>query len=217
MFGARSSWVRVSKHLRNIQRKHFCSPTSPNKQELHHSSNGSANSHGNNNGRVNNIRDLEAYRDLDKLDFMKAAKILFSTPPKKKKFGLDFHLVQLFFALMPSLAVYLVAQYARHEMKKMDAELEVKKKAEEDKKAKEKEAIAAEEKEKESDLLKVKERLGALEETVKEIVVETKKQTSDETSKNAAQIQEREDPKTRSDDGHPKQQDREKNGPRQSR
>ncbi|KAL4584606.1 hypothetical protein LXL04_009210 [Taraxacum kok-saghyz] len=66
----------------------------------------------------------DSYRDLDKLDFMTAAKILFTTPPKQKKFGLDFHLVQLFFVCLPSLAVYLVAQYARHEMKKMDAELE---------------------------------------------------------------------------------------------
>lgn len=29
----------------------------------------------------------EAYRQLDKLDFMTAAKILFAGPPKKKKFG----------------------------------------------------------------------------------------------------------------------------------
>ncbi|KVI06059.1 hypothetical protein Ccrd_015583 [Cynara cardunculus var. scolymus] len=34
----------------------------------------------------------DSYRDLDKLDFMTAAKILFTTPPKQKKFGLDFHL-----------------------------------------------------------------------------------------------------------------------------
>ncbi|XP_047942579.1 uncharacterized protein LOC125189336 [Salvia hispanica] len=55
----------------------------------------------------------EQYKALEDLDFVKAAKILFSDPPKKKKFGLDFHLVQLFFACLPSLAVYLVAQYAR--------------------------------------------------------------------------------------------------------
>nr|GEV81306.1 60S ribosomal protein L7-2-like [Tanacetum cinerariifolium] len=48
---------------------------------------------------------------------------------------LDFHLVQLFFVCLPSLAVYLVAQYARHEMKKMDAQLE-KMKIEEAKKVK---------------------------------------------------------------------------------
>lgn len=29
----------------------------------------------------------EAYKQLDKLDFMTAAKILFTGPPKKKKFG----------------------------------------------------------------------------------------------------------------------------------
>ncbi|KAK4590131.1 hypothetical protein RGQ29_020616 [Quercus rubra] len=53
----------------------------------------------------------EAYKQLD---FVTAAKnkMLFTGPPKKKLFGIDFHLVQLFFACMPSLAIYLVAQYA---------------------------------------------------------------------------------------------------------
>lgn len=197
MFRGRSSWVYFSRHFRNLQRRRFCNnPNSLNKQP--HISNGISNS--NDGRRENGIRDLEAYRDLDKLDFMKAAKILFSDPPKKKKFGLDFHLVQLFFALMPPLAVYLVAQYARYEMRKMEAELEQKKKAEEEEKAKEMEKLA-EEKGQESDpeLLKVKERLEALEETVKEIVVETKKQPSDEKSRSVDQNQEREDPKSRLD------------------
>ncbi|CAH1444185.1 unnamed protein product [Lactuca virosa] len=56
----------------------------------------------------------------------------------KEQDRLDFHLVQLFFVCLPSLAVYLVAQYARDEMKKMDAELE-KRQIEEAKKMKEKE------------------------------------------------------------------------------
>nr|XP_027125068.1 uncharacterized protein LOC113741674 isoform X2 [Coffea arabica] len=95
---------------------------------------------------------------------------------------LDFHLVQLFFACLPSLAVYLVAQYARSEMRRMDAELEVKKKAEEEAKATEK---AAEEQEMTSDpqLLAVKVRLDKLEETVKEIVVESKKKSADPRDK----------------------------------
>lgn len=116
----------------------------------------------------------DSYRDLDKLDFMTAAKILFTTPPKQKKFGLDFHLVQLFFVCLPSLAVYLVAQYARHEMKKMDAQLE-KMKIEEAKKVK-----AAEEDVMKSNpqLLEVKERLDSLEKTVKEMVTESKTQRS---------------------------------------
>ncbi|KAA8541974.1 hypothetical protein F0562_023126 [Nyssa sinensis] len=109
---------------------------------------------------------------------MTAAKILFTTPPKKKKFGIDFHLVQLFFVCMPSLAVYLVAQYARYEMRRMEAELEQKKKAEEAAKAKEMELKATEEKEAKSDpeLSEVRVRLDKLEEAVKEIVVESKKQ-----------------------------------------
>lgn len=72
----------------------------------------------------------------DKLDFITASKILFSTPSKPKKFGIDFHLVQFFFACLPSLAVYLVAQYARYDIRKMEAEVEMKKKlAEEEEQA----------------------------------------------------------------------------------
>ncbi|KAL7604556.1 hypothetical protein Lser_V15G17646 [Lactuca serriola] len=116
----------------------------------------------------------DSYRDLDKLDFMTAAKILFTTPPKQKKFGLDFHLVQLFFVCLPSLAVYLVAQYARHEMKKMDAELE-RRQIEEAKKMKEKEGEVLKSN---PQLMEVKERLDSLEKTVKEIVMESKFQRS---------------------------------------
>ncbi|ONI29453.1 hypothetical protein PRUPE_1G199000 [Prunus persica] len=108
---------------------------------------------------------------------------------------LDFHLVQLFFACMPSLAVYLVAQYARYEIRRMEACIYIscslldcmplnwrrkrrKKKEEAKAKEKEKELNAAEEKEVESnpELLEVRVRLHKLEETLKEIVVESKKQ-----------------------------------------
>ncbi|XP_047311907.1 uncharacterized protein LOC124915265 isoform X2 [Impatiens glandulifera] len=115
---------------------------------------------------------------------MTAAKILFTSDPpnKKKKFGLDFHLVQLFFTCLPSLAVYLVAQYARYEIRRMEAELEVKKAREEEeeaaKAAKELESNGDEEKVAEipPEILKVNERLDKLEETIKEIVNEPKRQ-----------------------------------------
>ncbi|KAH7671876.1 hypothetical protein IHE45_09G016700 [Dioscorea alata] len=119
------------------------------------------------------------YRQLDNLDFTTAAKILFTEPPKKKKFGFDFHLVQFFFACMPSLAVYLVAQYARYEIRRMEAEVEKKKKAEEEEKAKEAESVAEED---DSKLSKVLVRLDALEETVKEIV-DSKKPSETDLSK----------------------------------
>ncbi|KAI5600712.1 hypothetical protein BDE02_01G043400 [Populus trichocarpa] len=84
-------------------------------------------------------------------------------------------------------AVYLVAQYARHEMKKMDAELE-KKKKEEEEKAKEEELKAIEEKaQSESELLEVKERLSKLEEVVKEIAVESRKQSGGSVKKTQVQ------------------------------
>ncbi|XP_074375665.1 uncharacterized protein LOC141717472 isoform X3 [Apium graveolens] len=123
----------------------------------------------------------EAYKQLDNLDFMTAAKIAFSAP--KKKFGLDFHLVQLFFVCLPSLAVYLTAQYARYEIRRMEGELEVKKKAEEEAKEKELLLKAAEEQESKSDpeLREVKARLGKLEEAIKEIVVTGSKKELDST------------------------------------
>ncbi|KAI4318193.1 hypothetical protein L6164_025991 [Bauhinia variegata] len=128
----------------------------------------------------------ERYRQLENMDFMTAAKILFTDPPKKKKFGFDFHLVQFFFACLPSLAVYLVAQYARYEMRKMEVEVEKKRKQKEEEEARELELNPPEEKDIKSDLrlLKVKERLDKLEENVKEIMVETKKQSSSSLTRN---------------------------------
>lgn len=118
---------------------------------------------------------LKAYHDLENLDLRSAARILFTTPPKRKTFGLDFHLVQLFFTCLPSLAVYLVAQYARSEIRRMEAEVEHKKKqAEEAEKLKEAELDPMKEESK-IELLEVKTRLDALEEVLKEIVDEKKK------------------------------------------
>ncbi|KAJ6934277.1 hypothetical protein NC651_009345 [Populus alba x Populus x berolinensis] len=176
MFRARQTLARIKLTL---QSKQFCSsttkPNNNNKKSISEKTD----------SKVSKYE--EANRQLDNLDFMKAAKILFSDPPKKKKFGIDFHLVQLFFTCLPSLAVYLVAQYARHEMKKMDAELD-KKKKEEEEKAKEEELKAIEEKaQSESELLEVKERLGKLEEVVKEIAVESKKQSGGSVTKTQVQ------------------------------
>ncbi|KAL2926527.1 Intracellular protein transport protein USO1, partial [Bienertia sinuspersici] len=85
MFGARIYCVRQSKRFFNFHyRRRFCTSTTQNNKQL--SSNNSSNGD-KNGGRISGIRDLEGYRDLDNLDFMKAAKILFSTPPKTKKFG----------------------------------------------------------------------------------------------------------------------------------
>ncbi|KAL8138706.1 hypothetical protein V2J09_004707 [Rumex salicifolius] len=166
--GVRNALQLIPRRFRDLQHRPFCDSTSSaekGKRLTSNSSNGKVSGNG-------DIRDLDVYRDLDKLDFMKAAKILFTHPPKKKKFGLDFHLVQLFFVCMPSLAVYLVAQYARYEMRRMDAELEVKKKAEEEAKEKEEAAVKEKEGQSASELLEVKERLIALEKTVHEIAAE---------------------------------------------
>ncbi|MCL7046714.1 hypothetical protein MKW94_011724 [Papaver nudicaule] len=139
---------------------------------------------------VKSVSDDDAYRKLENLDFMTAAKMLFTGPAKKKEFGLDFHLVQFFFCCLPSVAVYMVAQYARHEIRRMEAEAEMtKKKDEGEEKAKGLEANASkeiEEAESGGELLKVKGRLDALEEKLKEIAIETKKlssHSSDESNK----------------------------------
>lgn len=147
-------------------------------------------------GNEKSIKDSDVYKQLENLDFMTATKILFTTPPEKKEFGLDFHLVQLFFVCMPSLAVYLLAQYARYEIKRMEAEEEAKKKkAEEEEMAIEIEELALEEERRKSDpeFLQVKNRLDALEETLKEIVVETKKQTGSSSTKDQENAQHKEE------------------------
>ncbi|CAL5440306.1 unnamed protein product [Camellia sinensis] len=181
LVGARDCWSGISKRFRLLQRTPFSTNTKPTIPSNNNNNNGSDKI----DGSLTNYD--ETYRHLDKLDFMTAAKILFTTPPKKKKFGFDFHLVQFFFACLPSLAVYLVAQYARHEMRRMEAELELKKKAEEEAKAKEIELNASKEKEAgglDPELLEVKERINKLEAAVKEIVVKTKKQLDSTGNKN---------------------------------
>ncbi|CAK9151658.1 unnamed protein product [Ilex paraguariensis] len=183
IFSRGDVWVRISKRFRRVPNRPF-STTNSKKPSTTHKNNGSDKV--DDGSSSSSLSKYEAYKDLDNLNFMTAAKILFSEPAKKKKFGIDFHLVQLFFACLPSLAVYLVAQYARYEMRRMEAELELKKKAEEEAKAKEMELKDVEEKEaagSDPELLEVKERLGKLEEAVKEIVIESKAQLGRTRSK----------------------------------
>ncbi|CAO2206390.1 unnamed protein product [Urochloa humidicola] len=123
---------------------------------------------------------MEAYKQVQNFDWSSgadwktAANILFTVPPKRKEFGLDFHLVQLFFVCMPSLAVYLVAQYARREIKRMEAEAEEKRKKDEElEKQKQLEEESAEDAD--SKLSKVLDRLDTLEGVVKEIVDDKRK------------------------------------------
>ncbi|XP_015695817.2 uncharacterized protein LOC102707514 [Oryza brachyantha] len=108
-------------------------------------------------------------------DFFRALDIMRSVPPKRKEFGLDFHLVQLFFVCLPSLAVYLVALYARSEMKRMDAEAEEKRrKREKQEKEKQIEADSIKD-DTDSKLSEVLVRLDTLEGVVNEIVDDKRK------------------------------------------
>ncbi|EFH52174.1 hypothetical protein ARALYDRAFT_485221, partial [Arabidopsis lyrata subsp. lyrata] len=94
------------------------------------------------------------------LDFVTAAKILFTEPPKKNKFGFDWHVVQFIIVCLPS-------------------ELGEKKRKEEEKKEKEEAEQKALEVEgatkSHEELMEMKQRLGKIEETIKEIVLETNK------------------------------------------
>ncbi|KAL5072935.1 hypothetical protein RYX36_011919 [Vicia faba] len=174
MFSSRARWLHFV-----VQSKLFPTTSLCNKSAQRSSFCTSA-KNGNNINNKDIITD-ERYRQLENLDMMTAIKILFTDPPKKRKFGFDFHLVQFFFACMPSLAVYLVAQYARYEIRTMEADVEQKrkKKVEEEAKEieKELELNPPEENEANLQLLEVNERLDKLEKTVKEISVETKKQS----------------------------------------
>ncbi|XP_019168774.1 PREDICTED: uncharacterized protein LOC109164691 [Ipomoea nil] len=182
MLAGKTILARISGKFRPVLTRSFCSGNKPpannnNKEVLDPSSSSSTSS--------SSLTRYDAYKELENLNFMSAAKILFTEPSKKKKFGLDFHLVQLFFACLPSLAVYLVAQYARYEIRRMEAEVELKKQAEEEAKAKEMEEMAEVEKEEASEpqLLELKARLDKLEEAVKEIVVESRKESPDAIGK----------------------------------
>ena len=80
IFGGREVLVRLSNHrFRFIQRKPFSSnankPSTTN-SDIAAAADGDG-----------SLSKYDAYRDLDKLDFMTAAKILFTNPPKQKKFG----------------------------------------------------------------------------------------------------------------------------------
>ncbi|KAF8691902.1 hypothetical protein HU200_040019 [Digitaria exilis] len=128
---------------------------------------------------------MEAYKQVQNFDWSSgadwktAANILFTVPPKRKEFGLDFHLVQLFFVCMPSLAVYLVAQYARREIKRMEADAEEKRKKDEEvEKQKQLEEESAKE-HADSKLSKVIDRLDTLEVVVKEFVDDKRNVPSD--------------------------------------
>ncbi|CAN7052662.1 hypothetical protein BRARA_G02049 [Brassica rapa] len=169
MLRGRGSWVGFATRLKQYRIRRLCTKgeNGGNKPEKTESS------------VVVVSRYDETYKKLDKLDFVTAAKILFTEPPKKNKFGLDWHVVQFIIVCLPSLAVYLVAQYARRKMKIMDAELGEKKRKEEEKKEKEEaEKRALEEAEatkSQEGLMEMKKRLGKIEETIKGIVLEAKK------------------------------------------
>ncbi|XP_020204008.1 uncharacterized protein LOC109789460 [Cajanus cajan] len=186
MFGGRVRWLGFSERF-----KFLTTSFSTNAKTSYSFCTSAKN---NNTNKKNNYIADERYRQLENLDMMTAAKILFTDPPKKKKFGFDFHLVQFFFACLPSLAVYLVAQYAHYEMRKMEVDVAQKRKLKEEEEAKEREKereLNPPEEKSDPQLSEVKVRLEKLEEVVKEIVVETKKQSSSNLAKNQVTIDEK--------------------------
>ncbi|VVA95867.1 unnamed protein product [Arabis nemorensis] len=118
MLRGRGSWVGFSTRLKHYTIRRLCTKAENggNKIEKKESSVAQYNEAESSVSRYD-----ETYKKLDKLDFVTAAKILFTEPPKKNKFGFDWHVVQFIIVCLPSVAVYLVAQYARRKMRIMDA------------------------------------------------------------------------------------------------
>ncbi|XWS20515.1 hypothetical protein CRYUN_Cryun31cG0108300 [Craigia yunnanensis] len=185
MFRARNACARFSTHFKT---RPFCST-------IKDSNNNKNNNKDNVVGKIeSNVSTFnESYRQLEYLDFMTAAKILSTHPPNKKKFGIDFHLVQLFFACMLSLG-------ARGEK---EARRKAKRKQEEEEKAKDVEQIATD-----PELLEVKVRLGKLEEVVKEIFVESEKQSAGSITKSRQNASEPGEDKSKSESSSSMEQDK---------
>ncbi|KAL0665514.1 hypothetical protein Bca4012_102352 [Brassica carinata] len=184
MLRGRGSWVGLATRLRHYRIRRLCTKGENGGKKTESSV---VAQHSETESNVVVSRYDETYKKLDKLDFVTAAKILFTEPPKKNKFGLDWHVVQFIIVCLPSLAVYLVAQYARRKMKIMDAELGEKKRKEDEKKEKEEaEKKALEEAaatKSQDELMEMKQRLGKIEETIKEIVSEAKKPSGNAPTK----------------------------------
>jgi hypothetical protein len=81
MFGSGGRWLRFF-----VQSKLFPTTSICNKSAQRSSFCTSAKNNNNNNNSKDIITD-ERYRQLENLDMITAAKILFTDPPKKKKFG----------------------------------------------------------------------------------------------------------------------------------
>ncbi|CAL5444188.1 unnamed protein product [Camellia sinensis] len=182
LVGARDCWSGISKRFRLLQRTPFSTNTKPTIPSNNNNNNGSEKI----DGSLTNYD--ETYRHLDKLDFMTAAKILFTTPPKKKKFGVRFPSGAILLCLPAFIGCIFGGSICSPRNEKNGGkELELKKKAEEEAKAKEIELNASKEKEaggSDPELLEVKERINKLEAAVKEIVVKTKKQLDSTGNKN---------------------------------
>ncbi|EOA35709.1 hypothetical protein CARUB_v10020936mg [Capsella rubella] len=174
MIRGRGSWVGFSTRLKLYGIRRLCNKGENGGNKLDKTTESSAAQ-----TETSVSRYDETYKKLDKLDFVTAAKILFTEPPKTNKFGFDWHVVQFIIVCLPSVAVYLVAQYARRKMKIMDAELGEKNRKEEEKKEKEEAEQKALQKEaatkSQDELMEMKARLGKIEETIKDIVLEAKK------------------------------------------
>ncbi|KFK42452.1 hypothetical protein AALP_AA2G258600 [Arabis alpina] len=186
MLRGRGSWVGFSTRLKQYRIRRLCTKGDNggnNKLEKIETSVAQYN----NEAESSVSRYDETYKKLDKLDFVTAAKILFTEPPKKNKFGFDWHVVQFIIVCLPSVAVYFVAQYSRRKMRMMDAELGEKQRKEEEKKAKEEAERKALEEEaaakSHEELMEMKERLGKMEEAIKEIVLVTKKPSGNTPTK----------------------------------
>lgn len=86
MFRGRSILVRLSRRSTLLQKRTLCG----NDKQITLGNNNNSKVSSNSAEEVNNSVSLsrhDAYKQLENLDFMTAAKMLFTDPPKKTKFG----------------------------------------------------------------------------------------------------------------------------------
>lgn len=84
MIRGRGSWVGFSTRLKLNRIRRFCSKGENGGNKLEKTESSVAHY---NETESSVSRYAETYKKLDKLDFVTAAKILFTEPPKKNKFG----------------------------------------------------------------------------------------------------------------------------------
>lgn len=112
MFGARKACARLSTHFNLLRTRSFCSTIKDINNNTKNNNNNKDNVDGKIESNVTVSTYNESYRQLDNLDFTTAARILFTQPSSKKKFGYFFCSSWLYF--LNSLNGFWVGPFLWH-------------------------------------------------------------------------------------------------------